>query len=403
MATSHELRFTQIFFAVSVLCTIVLSLILTIRASDPVWLSISCGLILFLTVSWYLMSHLYRKQKNISLFLTLAIFNLLLVAPELALRVAADFRYESGVWQKRDFAYPEQRHFFWHIISDTKLFWKYSHDEPGTNSWGFRGKEIEVQKPRNVIRIVFLGDSCMEQGYPNRAEELMNEKYGNAHRRFECVTLAVAGYSSYQGKIMAELYGSKLQPDLAVICFGWNDHWLAWTSIDSKKVVSVSKSVLEKAMDAPYRRLQLLQFLNWLLVPHPSYAGKLSEVRVPENDYRENLTSMWETFAKKDCPVVFLTAPTAAYKTGFGYNYPSFSVSEEAVVKLHKRYNEIVREVAKEHHAFLLDLEADFGSVENIQPLFLDDKIHFTSEGIKVVAHKVSDFISSKVMPFGTF
>ncbi len=398
MATSHELKFTQIFFTVSVICSIVLSLILTIRANDPIWLSICCGLILFLIVSWFLMSHLYRKQKNISLFLTLGIFNLLLVAPELVLRVAADFRYESGVWQKRDFAYPEQRHFFWRIIPDDKLFWKYSPDEPGINSWGFRGKEIEVRKPRNVIRAVFLGDSCMEQGYPTMAGELMNEKYGNRLRQFECVTLAVAGYSSHQGKVIAESYGSKVQPDLAVIGFGWNDHWLAWASVDSKKVVRVSKTFLEKALDVTYREFQLLQFLNWMLVPHPSFAGKLSEVRVPENDYRGNLTSIAETFAKIGCPVVFLTAPTAAYKYGFGYNYPSFSVSEESVVKLHRRYNEIVREVAKERDAFLLDLEAEFDSLENVQSLFSDDKIHLRSDGIKVMAHKVSGFISSDVL-----
>jgi lysophospholipase L1-like esterase len=398
MTTSHELTLTKLFFAVSVICPIVLSLILTIRANSLVWLSISCGLILCLAVSWFLMSHLHRKQKDISLFLTLGIFNLLLVAPELVLRVAADFRYESGVWQKRDFAYPEQRHFFWRIVPDDKLFWKYSPDEPGINSWGFRGKEIEVRKPRNVIRAVFLGDSCMEQGYPTMAGELMNEKYGNRQRQFECVTLAVSGYSSHQGKVMAELYGSKVQPDLAVTCFGWNDHWLAWTSIDSKKVVRVSKTFVEKAVDVPYRGFQLLQFLNWLVVPHPNYAGKLSEVRVPENDYRENLTNMADTFARIGCPVVFLTAPTAAYKSGFGYNYPSFSVSEEAVVKLHKRYNEIVREVAKERHAFLLDLETEFNPLENIQSLFSEDKIHFTNDGIKVMAHKVSDFISSNVL-----
>jgi lysophospholipase L1-like esterase len=398
MASTRELKFTRFFFAVSVICSIVLSLILGIRANDPVWLSISSGLILVLVVSWFFMSHLHRRQKNIGLFLTLGIINLLLVAPELGLRVAADFRYQSGVWQKRDFAYPEQRHFFWRIIPDDKLFWKYSPDEPGINSWGFRGKEIEVQKPSNVFRIVFLGDSCTEQGYPAMVEEFLNQKYGNAHRRFECVSLAVAGYSSHQGKVVAELYGSKLQPDLAVVCFGWNDHWLAWTSIDSKKIVRVSQTFLEKAIDLPYRQFQLLQFLNWLLVPHPNYAGKLSEMRVPEDDYRENLTSMAEIFARIDCPVVFLTAPTSAYRLGFGYNYPSFSVSEEAVTDLHKRYNKIVRAVAKERGACLLDLETDFDALENVGSLFSEDKIHFTNDGIKVMAHKVSDFVSADVL-----
>ncbi len=403
MATSHELKFTRIFFAATSLCSIVLSLILAVRSHELAWICISFGLVLFLVVSWLLMSRLHEKRRNISLFLTLAVLNLLLVTPELLLRVAVDFRYESGVWQKREFGYPAPRHFFWRIIPDDKLFWKYPPTEPGINSWGFRGKEVQIQKPQHVFRIVFLGDSCMEQGYPNMVGEFLNQKYGSPERRFECVTLAVAGYSSYQGKVMAKLYGSKLQPDLAVICFGWNDHWLAWGSVDSKKVVKVPKTFLEKAADVPYHESQLLQFLNWLLIPHPAYAGKLSKVRVPENDYRDNLKKMGEIFSESDCPVIFLTAPTAAYKSGFGYNYTSFSVNEESVITMHKRYNQIVRETSKKSGALFLDLEADFGSLQNVQSLFLDDKIHFTNDGIEAMAHEVSDFIASKVLHATSF
>ncbi len=57
------------------------------------------------------------------------------------------------------------------------------------------------------------------------------------------MTLALSGYSSHQGRVLAELYGETLEPDLAVIYFGWNDHWRAYQTIDSQKVVTETRSV----------------------------------------------------------------------------------------------------------------------------------------------------------------
>ena len=104
-----------------------------------------------------------------------------------------------------------------------------------------RLKQFFLVRCRLVFRIIYLGDSCTQQGFPGIIERLLNYFFGTDSLRFECITLAVSGYSSYQGKVMAEMYGGLFEPDLVVVLFGWNDHWQAYHSIDSK-----TKSMLER-------------------------------------------------------------------------------------------------------------------------------------------------------------
>ncbi len=81
---------------------------------------------------------------------------------------------------------------------------------------------MEIPKPPGRARVLFLGDSCTQQGYPRLVELYLT--IADEDRSFEAVTLAVAGYSPYQGRVLAETYGVQMQPDFVVVYFGWNDH-----------------------------------------------------------------------------------------------------------------------------------------------------------------------------------
>lgn len=83
-------------------------------------------------------------------------------------------------------------------------------------------------------RMAFLGDSCTEQGCGDAVPPRLASSRPDGPR-FEAVNLGVAGYSSYQGRIVARRMLGKLEPDLGVVCYGWNDHWLAYGAPDSKK------------------------------------------------------------------------------------------------------------------------------------------------------------------------
>jgi len=169
---------------------------------------------------------LARRAAPVDWLLAVAALNLVLVVPELALRLA-DFRFESGI----QFGYPRPERML-AFEPDPDLFWRLPPSDPEVNSLGFKGDEIAVPKPDGTFRILFLGDSCTFQGYPQRVADLLAQR-PDPRLRVEAVNLGVPGYSSHQGRIVAELYGEVFEPDLVFAAFGWNDHWLAYGAPDA--------------------------------------------------------------------------------------------------------------------------------------------------------------------------
>ncbi len=314
-----------------------------------------------------------------------AVLNLLLVAPELGLR-AAGFRHESGI----QFGYPRPSEFR-AFRPDEQLFWTYDPTVAGINSWGFPAPEVESSKAPGSIRLVFLGDSCTEQGYPGMVEVLLGARH--PERRFEAVSLAISGYSSYQGLKVAERYASRVAPDLVTVYFGWNDHWLAYREIDSAKRIDPSSGLARRAI-ASSRWAQGLMFLGERLLGRSE--GPLAVPRVPEPEYRSNLTAIVRTFASSGVSVLLVTAPTSHPVLGVPEQLVQrgFTSDSSACIAAHRRYNEIVREVAKaEPTAVLIDLEARFGGFPAVRlgRIFTADGIHFTPEGLALVASLITD------------
>jgi lysophospholipase L1-like esterase len=342
---------------------------------------------------------LHRHGRSYSWLLTIAVLNLFILVPELSLRVAG-FSYESGIANlaEEQFAVlrPEARSIF---VPDENLYWKLPPSHENVNSYGFPGQEIEIPKPPNVYRILFLGDSVTQLGFPKFVERLLNMLLGNGHVYVECVTLAVAGYSSYQGKVMARLYAKKFQPDLAVVFFGWNDHWQAYGSIDSETESPGDPGLIWHI----YHNSRLLQF--FFKLTRPIAGGEKSEiideVRVPINEYQENLEEIEDRFENQHVPVVFITAPTSHYKLGV----PDYLIenqygkSKNAVIELHSEYNEVVREVAAQDNAYLLDLEKRINNRDDLDDIFMNDGIHFTRSGTEVVGNIIGEYIYKNVLP----
>ncbi|MFC1570064.1 hypothetical protein ACFL4L_07495, partial [bacterium] len=158
MPTSNEYKMIRFFYSLS----LGLSLLLTIPS---MFQDIFTYVILFLFISMILLAGLWllrwmeKYQKSASLFVTIAMLNLLFISPELILR-DIKFRYESGI----QFGHPRPTHFI-HFITDDQLFWRLNPENNNVNSFGFPGKEIQIPKPDNTVRLLYLGDSCTQQGY----------------------------------------------------------------------------------------------------------------------------------------------------------------------------------------------------------------------------------------------
>jgi lysophospholipase L1-like esterase len=97
-----------------------------------------------------------------------------------------------------------------------------------SNSRGFRTGEFSREKPGNVYRIFFLGDSTTF-GWGVNGEERFSDvlvsrlNAAQSRIRFEAVNLGIPGYSSYHGRAVFEHYVKDYAPDMVILAFCAND------------------------------------------------------------------------------------------------------------------------------------------------------------------------------------
>lgn len=392
---ARELVFTRAIVSGSLLCSAGLALVLALKTQSAGWGAVFVGLVVGLLALRALATRLYRAGRPIDWLLAVAVLNLVLVV-ELALWTI-DFQYLSRI----EFGYPRPVGAL-HYVAHEDLFWVHSTSTPGVNSLGFRGDEIAVPKPEGVYRIVFLGDSVTAEGYPSEVERLLNQSPPLPEFDFESAELAVHGYSSHQGRVLSELYGTLLEPDLVVVYFGWNDHWQAYGAVDADK--EVRSSVWAGA----YRQSRLLQYVGWLGDAISGANLPIGQVRVPLDQYRRNLEAILEVFAGREVPVLLVTAPTSHHRLGV----PDFLVvlrfveDEATAVSLHEQYNQAVREIGQGagRGVFLLDLAAAFEDLSDreLAEAFTEDGIHLSQQGKQLVGGLISDFVKGRIVAQST-
>ncbi len=373
------------FYLVSFLVSFIMLFILVCKGDIPV-LSIIIMPILLLAIPIFNKTSLILKYLNLKWLIVFTMLNLLIMIPELSLRLV-NFSYEPGV------DYGNLAHRFSRLfIPDKRLMWKYSPDLPGVNSYGFYGPEIVIPKPPNVRRILFFGDSCAEQNYARILEKSLNNNT-NSDIRFECLIFAIAGYSSYQGKILVEDYAKVCEADLAIVCYGWNDHWLALNGTDDEHC-SGETSYLANILIHHSKILQLTRKL--IADPIEINRQKVSNiVRVPINKYKDNIYRMTEELHHNGTKSILLTAPTSFYHNGVpDYIISSgLAIDRNAAVSKHREYNEIVRDIVSDQNCYLLDAEAIISQLEKPDSLFLKDGIHYSPAGLNYMASLIYSFM----------
>ncbi len=327
-------------------------------------------------------------------FLGLSTLHLLVLAPEVGLRLAG-FRYESGFWQGRSDGSSR----FVRLVESESLFWTLPRDSPGVNPQGFRTLPLPRLEEAGLVRVVFLGDSLAYQGYPEIAATLLSNRGGEP--RFEIINMSLAGYSSHQGRVVADTYGDALAADLVVIGYAWNDHWLDSGGPDEKRVVRPVPAVrlpgpAGRLTTAIFRRSRIAQAARYLFRTRSDEADP--QLRVPPAGFRENLVYLGDYWRKRRVEVIFLTLPSAHDRLGV----PDYLVDQglatnkETVIALHRTYNQIVREVAVEGGWSLLDLDRQFAALprQDLEQIFLADGIHLSINGLALVADRVAAIVA---------
>ena len=361
------------------------------------------------------------KSKRKEVLYCLLIGFALLFILEGFLRII-NFNYHPSSYVWKVLAHPETYNyvFFKEVEIDKKLLWKLKADVKGANSLGFRGPELTKDKEKDVVRVFCLGDSCTYLGeppYPQVLENMLND--GLSKKKYSVINAGVPGYTSFQGLRLLEEPGSilKYRPDLLIIRFGVNDHWLAWGEEDknrtienidlAKKMYKLKQDVLDLEVKyfSKIRIYQLTRKLTSLITLISKYIisseeqVKKTHHRVLIPDYQNNLTKIITIARDNNIKLLFLTSPHG-WQQGKIPEYlleKNYFDHPDKLIKVHENYNNILREICRSNNVPFVDLALTMNGKEN---LFLSDGIHETKKGISIVANAVYNGLKSeKLIP----
>jgi len=250
------------------------------------------------------------------------------------------------------------------------------------NSMGYREREVDPVKQPGTRRVICFGDSITAQGRPNYSgilHELLQKDPPDGHE-WEAFNMGVYGYSSRQGLAVFREQGKALKPDVITVYFGPNDRNL-YTVTDKQRMAKV-QSGLGAHVSRNFREKRIGQ---WIIGTATDIAMARADkregledkvMRVPPEDYRHVLRRFVLEAREIGAECILMTA--ARRELSPGLLSEGHAVSLEAVTARHDAYNEIVREVAAELNAPLLDVAAELAGSE-FDSFFADDGVHFDS------------------------
>lgn len=364
------------------------------------------------------------KRKAIyALFTVLAVFGL----AEGALRLAG-FRYQR-VTTYLEFNYPRPGFLkaFFEIDPDLLYRIRPTVKQRGVHLTWQPEFDLKIRDPRTFgpkppghLRVVALGDSSTygvntPEPWPLLLQQRLDA--GPASGRFEVLNLGVPGYTIFQGRRILETRGRRLDPDVVVVYFGWNDHILALGYTDAEQKVGGSAVVSTRNWLADSRVYQALSRLVAAIRGDgtgngrpPASVGAIGtdpllarKRRVGPEAFEADLREIVASGRSLGAMPILCTYPTALSflasrdlpppewlpETHVGYG------GLEEVRRLQEIYNEAVRRVARATRTPLVDLDAAFedGGKERLFDNPAGDMIHPNRQGYALIAELLHEAI----------
>ncbi len=287
------------------------------------------------------------------------------------------------------------------------------HKNVATNSAGFFQRDaIPLERKEGVLRIAALGESTtqghnVDRGnYPLKLKHLI-EGHGKGYDGVEMINGGVAGWISGQVARFAEAEVSSYRPDIVLLYIGWNDFQTYDPFREPPK-----ESRFEKLYGSP---IQLKQTgLKSIAIAQGLYDLVLRQVmkalpkgeKQSDQDYASSVRENYRFFianvrqivksfraANPDVKIAISTLvdrwrvmPAEVFNSKFGRIWwmSRRDISQERAADAIARFNELLREIAREEELLLIDTAKAFEGVDK-------NRIFTPARGISDFAHMFGD------------
>jgi lysophospholipase L1-like esterase len=276
-------------------------------------------------------------------------------------------------------------------------------------------RAITWNEIKDKYRIVCLGDSITHgedlpsgDTYPAMLADMLKERY--PHLDTAVVNAGACGHTSVQGLARVDRDVLWYQPHVVFVAFGINDGNLGYWSLDPVRERMVLgerswqgrihsalwRSHLYRTLRARARRL--LRWLGWQEQPLEVSQNGESQPRVSRHVF-EIAHRLLATRIRREgqAALVFMTTTpvTEAFRADL---QPS---QRQRQLAIYDEYNQVIRNVAAQHGAHLVDVNYVFSNHAHAQlpELLAEDGVHLTRAGNELVASNMLQVLEETGLP----
>lgn len=327
-----------------------------------------------------------KKRLLQNLALVCASTVLFLVLLEIILRLAG---YGNLV------IYQPDPKLFWKPLPNQSCYTKFDHKTVHINSKGTRGEDFKEDKPKDVYRIISLGDSrtfgwglSESETYSGLLERLLRNQFGN---KFEVINAGVNAWSFAQMYIYLRDIAMHYKPDMVLLADA--NLWSQFSEKSSKEFRE--KMMMRVRLKNLLRRSAIYHFVIEVKLKkfYEKYRTRFIPVDPKRDDHfkkeqKADPNSFIEEQIVKICDLLI----SSNVKMLFIY------IPGKKVVSLIEKPTilKIKEKVSKQYNIKLVNLTEDFrGTNHNFY--LPGDSVHPNAAGNKMIANRIFHSITSEL------
>ena len=315
------------------------------------------------------------------------------------------------------------------------------HVEQHVNRWGFKGDEIELQKPNDVVRIFFFGGSTVhcgtipfEETHVRLLEKRLKEEYPDI--KLEVQNLGAEWHTTQHDVIKLLFDSREFSPDIVLTFHGINDlarsfesdlfaegeyrqdyrhyfgavanlarpnksalnflntacgHWCSDFRFQQVRLAGPEGNGLNGMLTMFFPKSESTEITHWNSLP--AFERNLREfVRIAQEGQMEIVLATQPSLFRNDLSETDQEVLVFHKVHQFHGKHASLA-SMTAGMAL---YNDATRALAREQDVLLVDLDRQVPKTTE----FMYDDVHYTRQGNELIAKEVGDaLIAAKLIP----